>query len=57
MRSFRNSQGNSWPFRLFRRGMRMPNPLPRLVGELLQEIMEAVKDKAFCFHHDDTVNQ
>lgn len=26
-----------------------------LVGELLQEIMEAVKDKAFCFHHDDTV--
>lgn len=26
-----------------------------LVGELLREIMVAVKDKAFGFHHDDTV--
>jgi GNAT superfamily N-acetyltransferase len=26
-----------------------------LVGELLQEVMAAVKDKAFGFHHDDTV--
>ena len=26
-----------------------------LVGELLQEIMAAVKDKVFDFHHDDTV--
>ncbi len=25
-----------------------------MVGELLHEIMEAVKDKAFGFHHDDT---
>ena len=26
-----------------------------LVGELLHEIMAAVKDKVFDFHHDDTV--
>ena len=26
-----------------------------LVGELLQEIMAAVQDKVFDFHHDDTV--
>jgi GNAT superfamily N-acetyltransferase len=26
-----------------------------LVGELLQEIMAAVNDKVFAFHHDDTV--
>jgi len=26
-----------------------------LVGELLHEIMVAVKDKVFAFHHDDTV--
>ena len=26
-----------------------------LVGELLQEIMAAIKDKAFGFHHDDTM--
>ena len=26
-----------------------------LVGELLQEIMAAVKDRVFDFHHDDTV--
>lgn len=26
-----------------------------LVGELLQEIMVAVKDPVFVFHHDDTV--
>ena len=26
-----------------------------LDGELLQEVMAAVKDKAFGFHHDDTV--
>jgi len=26
-----------------------------LVGELLHEIMAAVKDKVFEFHHDDSV--
>ena len=31
------------------------NTVATLVGELLQEIMVAVKDPVFVFHHDDTV--